>query len=158
MTKPYLDAAIETALEAGKILREEYALPPKIRYKGDVDLVTQADRRSEQAIVSRLSRLFPEHSIAAEEGTGHVRSSEFRWHVDPLDGTTNFAHKYPCFCVSIALAERDTLLAAAVFNPYYNELYTAARGEGAAFNGKKIAVSKVATLGTSLLSTGFHTR
>ena len=80
MTKPYLDAAIETALEAGKILREEYALPPEIRYKGDVDLITQADRRSEQAIVSQLSKLFPEHSIAAEEGTGHVRSSEFRWH------------------------------------------------------------------------------
>ncbi len=88
MTTNYLDAAIETVLEAGKILREEYALPPDIDYKGDVDLVTQADKRSETAIVTRLSRLFPEHTIAAEEGTGHVRSSEFHWHVDPLDGTT----------------------------------------------------------------------
>jgi len=104
MSANYLDVAIETALEAGKILREEYALPPDIHYKGDVDLVTQADRRSERAIVARLSKFFPEHTIAAEEGTGHERSTEFRWHVDPLDGTTNFAHKYPCFAVSIALA------------------------------------------------------
>jgi myo-inositol-1(or 4)-monophosphatase len=153
--RQFLDAAIETALEAGKILREEYALPPDIRYKGDVDLVTQADRRSEQAIVARLSKFFPEHTIAAEEGTGHERSSEFRWHVDPLDGTTNFAHKYPCFAVSIALAQNGTVLAGVVYNPIYDELFAAARGEGATLNGKKISVSKIATLATSLLCTGF---
>jgi myo-inositol-1(or 4)-monophosphatase len=153
--KQFLEAAIETALEAGKILREEYALPPDIRYKGDVDLVTQADRRSENAIVTRLSELFPDHTIAAEEGTGHVRSSEFCWHVDPLDGTTNFAHKYPCFAVSIALAQDETLLAGVVYNPVYDELFAAARGEGATLNGKRIDVSKVETLSTSLLCTGF---
>ena len=153
--RQFLDAAIETALEAGKILREEYALPPNIQYKGDVDLVTQADRRSEQAIVARLSKLFPEHTIAAEEGTGHERSSEFRWHVDPLDGTTNFAHKYPCFAVSIALAQHGTILAGVVYNPIYDELFAAARGEGATLNGKKISVSKIPTLSTSLLCTGF---
>jgi myo-inositol-1(or 4)-monophosphatase len=159
MTKDYLEAAIEIAQEAGKILVEELSRPLDIRYKGDeVDLVTQADKRSEQLIVSRLNQYFPGHAVAAEEGTGKDTSSEFRWHVDPLDGTTNFAHGYPCFCVSIALARRDTLLAAAVFNPFYNELYTAARGEGAAFNGKKIHVSKVATLSTSLLCTGFPVR
>ncbi len=145
MTTNYLDAAIETALEAGKILREEYALPPDIRYKGDVDLVTQADKRSETAIVTRLSRLFPEHTIAAEEGTGHVRSSEFHWHVDPLDGTTNFAHKYPCFAVSIALAQNGTVIAGVVYNPIYDELFAAARGEGATLNGKQISVSKIET-------------
>src|SRR5260370_4382151 len=102
--KYFLEAAIETAFEAGKILREEYALPPDIRYKGDVDLVTQADKRSERAIVTRLSRLFPAHTIAAEEGTGHVRSSEFHWHVDQHNGPPNFPHNYPCFAVSIALA------------------------------------------------------
>src|SRR5712671_7635883 len=146
-TTNYLDVAIETAEEAGKILREEFDRPPQISYKGDVDLVTQADRRSEAAIVARLTKYFPQHAIVAEEGTGHesTSASEFRWHVDPLDGTTNFAHGYPCFCVSIALAQRDTLLAAAVFNPFYNELFTAARGEGATFNGKKIHVSKNAT-------------
>jgi myo-inositol-1(or 4)-monophosphatase len=159
MPKDYLEAAIEIAQEAGKILVEELSRPPDIRYKGDeVDLVTQADKRSEQLIVSRLNQYFPGHAIAAEEGTGQDTASEFRWHVDPLDGTTNFAHGYPCFCVSIALAQRDTLLAAVVFNPFYNELFTAARGEGAAFNGKKISVSKIATLSTSLLCTGFPVR
>ena len=161
MHKNYLEAAVEIAQESGKILMEEFFRPLDIRYKGDeVDLVTQADKRSEQAIVSRLTKYFPEHAIAAEEGTGHesASASEFRWHVDPLDGTTNFAHGYPCFCVSIALAQRDTLLVAAVFNPFYNELYTAARGEGATFNGKRISVSGNATLSTSLLCTGFPVR
>jgi myo-inositol-1(or 4)-monophosphatase len=159
--KNYLEAAVEIAQEAGKILVEELSCPLDIRYKGDeVDLVTQADKRSERFIVERLTKYFPDHAIAAEEGTGHesASASEFRWHVDPLDGTTNFAHGYPCFCVSIALAQRDTLLAAVVFNPFYNELFTAARGEGATFNRKKIHVSKVATLSTSLLCTGFPVR
>ena len=156
-TPNYLEAATEIALEAGKILREEFDRPLQISYKGDVDLVTQADRRSEAAIVARLTRYFPEHSIAAEEGTGHesASASEFRWHVDPLDGTTNFAHGYPCFCVSIALAQGDSVIAAVVFNPFYNELFAAARGAGATLNGKKIQVSKVTTLATSLLCTGF---
>lgn len=159
MSKNYLEAAVEIAQEAGKILMEEFSHPLDIRYKGDeVDLVTQADKRSEQAIVARLNQYFPGHAVAAEEGTGRDTASEFCWHVDPLDGTTNFAHGYPCFCVSIALARRDTLLAAVIFNPYYNELYTAARGEGAGFNGKKIAVSKVAALSTSLVCTGFPVR
>ena len=153
--KQFLEVAVETAREAGAILREEYALPPDISYKGDVDLVTQADKRSENAIVTRLTRYFPEHTIAAEEGTGHERSSEFRWHVDPLDGTTNFAHKYPCFAVSIALAQNGKVLAGVVYNPIYDELFAAARGEGATLNGKKIAVSKNGTLATSLLCTGF---
>ncbi len=161
MTKNYLEAAIEIAREAGSILVEELSRPLDIAYKGDeVDLVTQADKRSERLIVERLTQNFPEHAIAAEEGTGHesASASEFRWHVDPLDGTTNFAHGYPCFCVSIALAQRETLLAAVVFNPFYNELFAAARGEGATFNGKKIHVSQNARLSTSLLCTGFPVR
>jgi myo-inositol-1(or 4)-monophosphatase len=155
MPKNYLEVATETALEAGKILMEELSRPPQISYKGEVDLVTQADKRSENTIVSRLTKYFPEHSIAAEEGTGKEKVSDFRWHVDPLDGTTNFAHGYPCFSVSIALAEKDRVLAGVVFNPYYNELFAAARGEGATLNGKKISVSKNAALATSLLCTGF---
>jgi myo-inositol-1(or 4)-monophosphatase len=159
MSENYLEAAVEIAQEAGKILVEELSRPLDIRYKGDeVDLVTQADKRSEQLIVARLNKYFPDHAVAAEEGTGKETSSEFRWHVDPLDGTTNFAHGYPCFCVSIALAQRDTLLVGVVFNPFYNELFTAARGEGAAFNGKRIYVSKVASLSSSLLCTGFPVR
>jgi myo-inositol-1(or 4)-monophosphatase len=157
MTNHYLKAAIEIAREAGAILCEEFKRPANITYKGDADLVTQADRRSEKLIVERLTKYFPEHAIAAEEGTGHesVSASEFRWHVDPLDGTTNFAHGYPCFAVSIALAQRDTLLVGVVYNPYYNELFAAARGEGTTLNGRRISVSKVTTLATSLLCTGF---
>lgn len=159
MPKSYFQAAIEIAQEAGKILLEEFSRPMDIAYKGDeVDLVTQADKRSEQAIVARLTKYFPDHAIAAEEGTGRESASEFRWHVDPLDGTTNFAHGYPCFCVSIALARRDVLLAAVIFNPYSNELFAAARGQGATLNGKKISVSKNATVSTSLLCTGFPVR
>jgi len=159
MPQTYLDRAVEIAREAGKILIEEFSRPMEIRYKGnEVDLVTQADKRSEQLIVSRLAKYFPSHAIVAEEGTSKESTSEFRWQVDPLDGTTNFAHGYPCFCVSIALAQRDTLLAAVVFNPFYNELYTAARGQGATFNGKEISVSRNATLSTSLLCTGFPVR
>ena len=157
MSEDYLNAAVEVAREAGAILREEFDRPLQISYKGDVDLVTQADKRSEAAIVKRLTEYFPEHAIAAEEGTGHesASQSEYRWHVDPLDGTTNFAHGYPCFCVSIGLAKGDTVIAGVVFNPFYNELFAAARGQGATLNGKKIHVSKVATLSTSLLCTGF---
>src|SRR5437879_8302793 len=128
----YLHAAVEIAQEAGKILVEELSRPLNIVYKGnEVDLVTQADKRSERLIVERLTKYFPDHAIAAEEGTGHesASASDFRWHVDPLDGTTNFAHGYPCFCVSIALTQGDTLLVAAVFNPFYNVLFTAARGD-----------------------------
>jgi myo-inositol-1(or 4)-monophosphatase len=155
MTTNYIQAAVEIAQEAGKILREEFDRPPHIAYKGDADLVTQADKRSERAIVERLTKYFPDHGIVAEEGSGHEAKSEFRWHVDPLDGTTNFAHGYPCFCVSIALAQRDTLLAGVVFHPIYHELFAAVRGEGATLNGKPIHVSKIETLATSLLCTGF---
>src|SRR5438270_831447 len=158
MTKNYLEAAIEIAREAGKILVQELSRPLDIAYKGDeVDLVTQADKRSERLIVERLTKYFPDHAIAAEEGTGHesASASDFRWHVDPLDGTTNFAHGYPCFCVSIALAQRNAVIAGVVFNPFYNELFAAARGQGATLNGKRIYVSSVATLSTSLLCTGF---
>jgi myo-inositol-1(or 4)-monophosphatase len=155
MSKDYLEVATEIAREAGKILCQELDRPLDIAYKGEADIVTQADKRSERFIVERLTQYFPDHSIAAEEGTGHDSKSEFRWHVDPLDGTTNYAHGYPCFCVSIGLAQRETMLAGVVFNPFYNELFAAARGQGATLNGKPIHVSKVANLATSLLCTGF---
>jgi len=155
MSQTYLEAAVEIAREAGKVLREELERPPDIAYKGDFDLVTQADRRSEKVIVERLQKYFPRHAIAAEEGTGRDTDSEFRWHVDPLDGTTNFAHGYPCFCVSMALAHKGQLLLGVIYNPVYDELFGGARGDGATFNGKKIHCSKIATLKDSLLCTGF---
>jgi myo-inositol-1(or 4)-monophosphatase len=167
VTANYLSAAMEIAREAGAALREEFGHPAQISYKREVDLVTQADKRSEQLIVKRLTEYFPEHAIAAEEGYGHEAKSEFRWHVDPLDGTTNFAHGYPCFCVSIALAQqagggqtakagpRDTLLCGVIYDPIREELFAAAQGGGATLNGAKIRVSRNATLSTSLLCTGF---
>ena len=155
MTKTYLEAAVEIAQDAGRVLREELECTPHIAYKGDFDLVTQADRRSEALIVSRLQSYFPEHAVAAEEGTGKETGSDYRWHVDPLDGTTNFAHRYPCFCVSMALARKGELLLGVIYNPVSNELFAAARGEGASLNGKKIHCSKVDAMKNSLLSTGF---
>jgi myo-inositol-1(or 4)-monophosphatase len=155
MLKHFLEVAIETAQDAGKILREEMERPPTISHKAEFDLVTQADRRSEALIVSRLQKYFPDHAVVAEEGSGKDTGSAYRWHVDPLDGTTNFAHAYPCFCVSLALARKHELLLGVIFNPIYNELFTAARGEGAFFNGKKIGCSKIDALKNSLLCTGF---
>src|ERR1700675_3247271 len=151
MPENYLQAAIEIAREAGQILREEFARPAKISYKGDeVDLVTQADKRSEAAIVARITKLFPDHAIAAEEGGGHesAATSGYRWHVDPLHGTTNFAHGYPCFCVSLALAQHDSLIVAVVYNPVHEKLFAAAPGPGATRHGNKNPPSKIAHLST----------
>jgi len=155
--KRYLDAAIEIAREAGAILRDGYNSPKKISYKGEVDLVTESDRRSEQLVVSRLRERFPDHGVVAEEGSSIPPATKFCWHVDPLDGTTNFAHGYPCFAVSIGLAENGRPIAGAVLNPVYDELFAAARGEGAYLNGKRICVSSVPKLATSLVATGFPT-
>jgi myo-inositol-1(or 4)-monophosphatase len=155
MAIDYLEAAVEIAREAGAVLREEAQKTPDISYKGDYDLVTQADKRSEAVIVSRLQKYFPGHAVAAEEGTGKETGSEYKWHVDPLDGTTNFAHGYPCFCVSMALAKGDELVLGVVYNPIFEELFSAARGEGAFFNGKRMECSKIAALRGSLLCTGF---
>ena len=161
----YLEVAIEAAREAGGILLAELDRPVWIDYKGDVDIVTQADRRSELAIVSRLRTHFPKHAIVGEEGGAQAATSadasgaKYCWYVDPLDGTTNFAHGYPWFCVSIGLAEgapgKEELLAGVIFQPVTQELFTAARGEGAYLNNKRIHVSKIDKLATSLLGTGF---
>jgi myo-inositol-1(or 4)-monophosphatase len=154
----YLDFAVATAREAGAILREAWQRPKEISYKGEVDIVTESDRRSEELIVGRLRARFPEHAIVAEEGSGRAAANaKFCWHVDPLDGTTNFAHAYPCFCVSIGLAEEGKPIAGAVFDPVADEMFTAVRGEGAYLNGKRIRVSAVEKLSTSLVATGFPT-
>lgn len=165
----YLEAAVETAQEAGAILREELDRPVEIDYKSEVDIVTQADRRSEKIILERLRARFPKHAIVAEESGAHsaqaAEGSGARhcWFVDPLDGTTNFAHGYPWFCVSIGLAEMpavgmpgpEDLVAGVIYQPTTRELFSAARGEGAFLNGKQIRVSKLDRLKRSLLGTGF---
>jgi myo-inositol-1(or 4)-monophosphatase len=151
----YLEVAVQAAREGGRILLEELARPTQISYKGDVDLVTQADRRSEEAVVAWLRREFPGHAIVAEEGGGREERSRFRWHVDPLDGTTNFAHHFPWFAVSIGLEEEGELSVGVVFNPANGEMFTAERGRGAELNGAPIRVSQVDRLAISLLGTGF---
>ena len=153
----FLEVAVEAAREAGAILLAEFDRPQKIAYKGEVDLVTEADRRSEEAIVTRLRSQFPRHRIIAEEGgkTGAAEDSRYCWYVDPLDGTTNFAHGYPCFAVSIGLLEDGEPLVAAVLNPISRELFTAMRGEGAYLDQKRVRVSPVPRLSKGLLATGF---
>jgi len=156
----YLKFAAETAREAGEILRQEFDRPKKISYKGEVDIVTETDKRSEAIIVARIREHFPDHAIIAEEGGGASAApagAKYCWHVDPVDGTTNFAHGYPCFAVSIGLSEDGEPIAGVVFNPVSNEFFTAARGEGAYLNEKPVRVSAVDKLATSLVATGFPT-
>ena len=158
----FLEIAVEAAREAGSILLADFARPKRVSYKGDVDLVTETDRHSEAVIVSRLRSHFPQHSVIGEEGVeegvaGGAANSRYAWHVDPLDGTTNFAHGYPCVAISIALLEDGEPIAGVVLNPFSDELFTAAHGEGAFLNQKPIRVSSVDKLSESLLSTGFPT-
>ncbi|HEX3436620.1 MAG TPA: inositol monophosphatase family protein [Pseudacidobacterium sp.] len=159
--------ASEIALEAGALLRDFYHRGVATEYKGDVDLVTEADRASEKLIVERLHARFPDHGIYGEEGTRDHIDREYRWYVDPLDGTTNFAHGFPVFCVSLGLEHRPaglapdqdgTLTAGVVYDPTRDELFVAEKGKGAYLNGKKIHVSRTDDLAESLLATGFPSR
>jgi myo-inositol-1(or 4)-monophosphatase len=150
--------ASRAAREAGAVLLEELRRPQTIGYKGEVDLVTQADVRSERLVTARLRRAFPDHCIIGEElGEQAARraGARYLWYVDPLDGTTNFAHGFPVFAVSLGLVEGDRPIAGVVYNPVLDELFTATRGGGAQLNGKAIHVSTVRRLGESLLGTGF---
>ncbi|MBV8551739.1 MAG: inositol monophosphatase [Acidobacteriaceae bacterium] len=152
----FLDAAIEIAREAGQVLLAHRGVAFEL--KGDYDLVTAADRASEQLIIQRLKEQFPQHGIVAEEGGRAEMQAELRWYVDPLDGTTNFAHGFPMWNVTLALAKRDEVIAGVVYDPLNRELFTAERGAGARLNGAPIQVSKGRTLNESLLATGFPSR
>jgi myo-inositol-1(or 4)-monophosphatase len=152
----YLAEVEPIAREAGALLLGYLAKHVTIEYKGDVDLVTEADRASEKFIVERLQARWPEHGIVGEEGTRSEADAEYRWYVDPLDGTTNFAHGYPVFCVSIALVRRDGQLEVGVlYDPTRDETFSAERGSGATLNGNKLQVSKTTRLAESILGTGF---
>ncbi len=152
----YLPEVERIAREAGALLMGYFVKRVTIEYKGDVDLVTEADRASEKLIVERLQARWPEHGIVGEEGTRSETDAEHRWYVDPLDGTTNFAHGYPVFCVSIALVRKDGQLEVGVlYDPTRDEMFSAERGTGAALNGEKLQVSKTKKLAESLLGTGF---
>ena len=150
-----LSFADQTARGAGAILRTGFSRGKRVNYKGRIDPVTQWDVKAEQFITSRIRRAFPEHSILAEEGSDRDRASDYRWVIDPLDGTVNFAHRFPVYCVSVALQYREESVAGAVYDPERDELFAAARGLGARLNGRRISVSGERQLNRALLATGF---
>lgn len=144
------------AQAAGEILRHNWHLPKTIDYKGVIDLVTSADQDCEQKIIDVIRHSFPDHSILAEEKTDIQNAqSAYRWIVDPLDGTTNFAHGHPQFCVSIALEKSDRVILGLVYDPIRDECFEAALGQGATLNGEALRVSTVNELDKALLATGF---
>jgi myo-inositol-1(or 4)-monophosphatase len=143
------------ALEAGSLLMDHFRRHVKIEYKGSADLVTIADRQSEALIIGRIKNHFPTHDIMGEEGTRIETGSDYKWYVDPLDGTTNFAHGYPVFCVSLAVEHRGQRIAGAVYDPTRDEMFTAEKGSGAHLNGEPLHISKTANLAECLVATGF---
>jgi myo-inositol-1(or 4)-monophosphatase len=143
------------AREAGTLLMDYYRRRIGFEYKGEVDLVTEADRQSEALIVRRIAAEWPEHEVVGEEGARRDSGSDFRWYVDPLDGTTNFAHSFPVFCVSLGLTHRSEPVAGVVYDPTRDELFAAEKGSGATLNGSLIHVSATTRLSESLLATGF---
>jgi myo-inositol-1(or 4)-monophosphatase len=151
----FVDQMSEIAREAGSLLMEFFRRRVKIEYKGDADLVTEADRSSEKLILERIRVHWPDHEVIGEEGTRIETGGDYRWYVDPLDGTTNFAHGYPVFCVSLGLAFRGKRKAAVLYDPTRDELFVAELGKGAFLNGQKIEVSKTDKLAQSLVATGF---
>jgi myo-inositol-1(or 4)-monophosphatase len=143
------------AREAGSLLMGHFRRRVKIEYKGDVDLVTVADRQSEALILERIRQHFPAHDVMGEEGTRIETGSDYKWYVDPLDGTTNFAHGFPVFCVSLAVEHRGARIAGVVYDPTRDELFAAEKGSGACLNGEAIHVSSTAKLAECLVATGF---
>ena len=143
------------AREAGALLMSYFDQHIKIEYKGEADLVTVADRKSEALIRERIRQTWPGHDVMGEEEGLRDTGSEYRWYVDPLDGTTNFAHGFPVFCVSMGLRHRDQVIAGVCFDPTRNEMFAAERSKGAYLNDKSVQVSKVSKLAESLVGTGF---
>lgn len=151
----YLQVAVAAARTAGLYQKSRFASSLEIEMKGEKDLVTEVDRESERLIVDHLLSRFPDHDIVAEEGDYPQGGSPFRWIIDPVDGTTNYAHGYPWFCSSIGLEMEGELVVGVVYNPVYDELFTASKGGGASLNGNRLSVSPRSPLKNSLLGTGF---
>jgi myo-inositol-1(or 4)-monophosphatase len=143
------------AREAGSLLMSYFNQQVKIEYKGDADLVTIADRKAEALILERIRAQFPTHDVMGEEGTRIDTGSDYKWYVDPLDGTTNFAHGFPVFCVSLGVQFRGQNAAGAIYDPTRDEMFAAAAGKGATLNDKVIHVSTTSRLADCLVATGF---
>ena len=155
--KRELEVAAAIARAAGRMLQERQSegRPLAVEYKGEIDPVTEMDRRVEAFVRAELGAAFPDYAILAEEDGGEQPDARPRWLVDPLDGTTNYAHGYPWYAVSIGLEVEGRVMVAAVYNPVLDELFTARRGRGARLNATAIRVSRTANLGRSLLASGF---
>ena len=145
----------DIARQAGAVLMGGYGNVGSIQQKGAIDLVTEFDRRSEEVILSFLRREFPDHAILAEESGRNETVSEYQWVIDPLDGTTNFAHGIPIFCVSLGLLRSNVPVLGVVYDPFHNEMFCAESGRGATLNGQPIRVSSRTDLGQAVISTGF---
>ena len=154
----YLETAVDIAREAGGLLATYFERRVAFELKGDFDLVTAADRASERLVVERLRSHFPSHSIVAEEGGGHQGASGYCWYVDPLDGTTNFAHGFPIYNVTMGLALDGEMLVGVVFDPTRQEMFSAERGAGSYLNNRRMRVSAAKRLADSLVATGFPAR
>ncbi|MDX2181767.1 MAG: inositol monophosphatase family protein [Bryobacteraceae bacterium] len=154
----FAETAAQIAREAGALVQDFAARKIGFELKGEFDLVTAADRASEALIVERLLQHFPDHSIVAEEGGGQTASSGYRWYVDPVDGTTNFAHGFPVYNVTLALERDGELLAGVVYDPTRGEMFSAERGAGAFLNGNRIHVSAAQRVEDCLVATGFPSR
>jgi myo-inositol-1(or 4)-monophosphatase len=150
-----LDFAVATAREAGAVLHDYYRSGVTVKYKGEIDLITEADRASEELILSRIGAAYPDCAILSEESGASANKSSAIWIADPLDGTTNFAHGLPIFSVTLALVVNGVIEVGVTYDPIYAELYTAQRGQGAYLNGERLHVSAVPTLDKALLVTGF---
>jgi myo-inositol-1(or 4)-monophosphatase len=153
--EPFKQTAIEAARKSAKILRSRFGNISRIRQKENTEIVTEADTESEEVIISTIHTEFPDHAVLGEECGLIKGASEYKWIVDPLDGTLNFAHQIPIFSISIALAVRDTIVLGIILDPVSDELYTAVRGLGAQLKGEPIQVSATRTIAESLLVTGF---
>lgn len=151
----YLRVAIAAAKEAGRIQKLHFGQSHEVEYKGEINPVTEIDRLCDQVITQAIFSAFPDHDLLTEESSFKKKGSSWRWIVDPLDGTTNYFHGYPCFCVSIGLEVEGEVRLGVVYDPVRDELFSAVKGEGAYLNGKKISVSRVNQLDRGLLSTGF---
>lgn len=150
-----LDFATQVARQAGGLLRDRLGTTMDISHKGDINIVTDVDLASERLIREAISTHYPRHSILAEEGGLAETASDYRWIVDPLDGTTNYAHGYPFFCVSIAVEYRGEVVLGAVYDPMRDEMFAAEKGAGAVLNNRPVRVSATNSLARGLLSTGF---
>ena len=153
-----LNFAIETAQQAGHVLMEKFGRLTQVTKKGDINLVTEADLASEHLIIERIKSYYPKHSILAEESGDAVTvggDSTWKWIIDPLDGTTNYAHGYPCFCVTLALEHDGEVVIGVTYDPTRDELFSAERGRGATLNGKPVRVSATVRLSEALIVTGF---